>query len=1221
MRRFWKSALTAPTGRRKISVLGTVAAILITALGLYAGAVRSGNPAGAASQPPDVIQTSNGQAAVFALQSLAVQHVLATHNLPTSDTNAVLGWARDEVRADMFALLVQIIHESLQVRQAATGGVLPNGQDQLIYSWFQAVVQKQNIANAKAAENEFLRWSGHTSIKDTSDPQNFGPNQSFNGKPAVPTGFCNFTPPGPFSGDYNAKDNQTCFTPCTAIVNNCTPTYPLGSQFLQWGAYDAAIASSSDPSFAGVLGGTSAAFLMGSHETGTTFGQDVAQGGLQGDFLNSTLPGIVGDDTATIIDGVTTGAATITHIVLFTLEMLDLVEGIAAAIPVIGMVATAIEAAVTTAVAIYDLVENAKVSPELQDAVSTAQNNLPDLGKDLSAPGGTVALFSEFIQTTLPEALTSSCAGIVDGFGAQLCDNAPTPAAQGPTDPSYLVTPNGSTQATATRAIATLDPLGVWEHTYLSGNGWFVNQYCTGPHLQGCGPTFQSLSMSYTDQTGNHWMAERIRDSSGNPAFALTPLDSSNAGACNTKRADGTSVCITPTIQVKDDNNQSDTVSMVPASNLTPTATINVAALAGHLQATFTATASDPGHSALNYQWNFNFQQNCPNSSVCSPGSSDNSATTTWTATNPGQYTASLTVTDGLGYSTIYYQQFALSENTYTEVQASPAASVIGQTVTFNALVQHASVPGDVCINAITPSLTPAPVTGEVVFKLDDAPYGKPVPLRDPGHLGAGYCPVNGLNPTPFSNGFGVASISIPSRLIGSRSVDATFIGNDLYNPSGGGTSEAVAQASTTVTLTPSLPVVAPGLPVTLKAAVVPVAPGAGLPTGTVQFTNDGLPVGAPVALDVQGIATSPPITSLISDPNYIGANLGATYSGDTDFSGAMASANVQVGNLPTNTSVTSSVNPSDSNMPVVFSANVSAPSGIPVGAVQFNVDGAPLGGPETLDPTGTATSPPDTSLSQGAHTVTADYLGSGCGIPCHLAYLPSTGTLTPAQTVNAFGIATARLPVATPGVAYGPVTLQPAFVGTSTAPYATTVKWQRVSLPKGLKLSSAGVLSGTPNKKLTPGTSSVTVQATETVITLNGRMKVKTPTTVEETFPFYLIGPGANLAGANLAGWDLTGANLSNANLTNAVFAGTNLTNANLTSADAAQAIFPSTILTGANFTNANLTSAVFLGSLLTGANFSGATVTGDVWVSTVCPDGTFSDGPGGPTCLGHGI
>lgn len=60
-----------------------------------------------------------------------------------------------------------------------------------------------------------------------------------------------------------------------------------------------------------------------------------------------------------------------------------------------------------------------------------------------------------------------------------------------------------------------------------------------------------------------------------------------------------------------------------------------------------------------------------------------------------------------------------------------------------------------------------------------------------------------------------------------------------------------------------------------------------------------------------------------------------------------------------------------------------------------------------------------------------------------------------------------------------------------------TTLRWKKVSLPKGMKLSSAGVLSGTPNKYRAAGLSSVTVKVTETVTTLNATKNVKTKTTV----------------------------------------------------------------------------------------------------------------------------
>ena len=105
-------------------------------------------------------------------------------------------------------------------------------------------------------------------------------------------------------------------------------------------------------------------------------------------------------------------------------------------------------------------------------------------------------------------------------------------------------------------------------------------------------------------------------------------------------------------------------------------------------------------------------------------------------------------------------------------------------------------------------------------------------------------------------------------------------------------------------------------------------------------------------------------------------------------------------------------------------------------------------------------------------------------------------------QVVDEFAIATAPLPSATPGTDYSPVTLTARNAGVSASPFTTTLKWAKVTLPKGLRLSSAGVLSGTPNRKLTPGATSVTVQVTEKVTILNGAKRVVTRTTVQATIP-----------------------------------------------------------------------------------------------------------------------
>jgi hypothetical protein len=112
------------------------------------------------------------------------------------------------------------------------------------------------------------------------------------------------------------------------------------------------------------------------------------------------------------------------------------------------------------------------------------------------------------------------------------------------------------------------------------------------------------------------------------------------------------------------------------------------------------------------------------------------------------------------------------------------------------------------------------------------------------------------------------------------------------------------------------------------------------------------------------------------------------------------------------------------------------------------------------------------------------------------------TGTTTFTWTILPFAITTTSLPSATPGTSYGPVDLQVSGEGVSADPYVTKLKWIGEELPKGLKLSAAGVLSGKPNAKLPPGTYQVQVSVTETVTTYSGTKTVKTPTTVEATIP-----------------------------------------------------------------------------------------------------------------------
>jgi len=106
------------------------------------------------------------------------------------------------------------------------------------------------------------------------------------------------------------------------------------------------------------------------------------------------------------------------------------------------------------------------------------------------------------------------------------------------------------------------------------------------------------------------------------------------------------------------------------------------------------------------------------------------------------------------------------------------------------------------------------------------------------------------------------------------------------------------------------------------------------------------------------------------------------------------------------------------------------------------------------------------------------------------------------AQVIDNLNIVTSALPGAARGTAYGPVRLVAAGQGVSSSPHATALTWAKVALPKGLRLSRTGVLSGTPSKKLAAGPTTVTVQVTETVTMVSGRSKSRTKSTVKATIP-----------------------------------------------------------------------------------------------------------------------
>jgi hypothetical protein len=203
---------------------------------------------------------------------------------------------------------------------------------------------------------------------------------------------------------------------------------------------------------------------------------------------------------------------------------------------------------------------------------------------------------------------------------------------------------------------------------------------------------------------------------------------------------------------------------------------------------------------------------------------------------------------------------------TTTVVSPSANPSAYGQALTFTATVA-ANAPG---------AGTPA---GTVQFLIDGVDFGPAVTLSG-GRATCG--PISTLS-------------------VGNHSITAVYSGdtNDL-----GSTSDPVSQGvnpdATTTMVGASANPSAYGQALTFTATVAANAPGAGTPTGTVQFLIDGVDFGPAVTLS-GGRATCGPISTL-SVGNH---SITAVYSGDTNFQDSTSNALSQtVNTLPTSISV-----------------------------------------------------------------------------------------------------------------------------------------------------------------------------------------------------------------------------------------------------------------------------------------------------------------------------
>ena len=358
---------------------------------------------------------------------------------------------------------------------------------------------------------------------------------------------------------------------------------------------------------------------------------------------------------------------------------------------------------------------------------------------------------------------------------------------------------------------------------------------------------------------------------------------------------------------------------------------------------------------------------------------------------------------------------------------ASVNPSVYGQPVTFSATVS-AAAPG-----AGTP-------TGTVTF----------------------YDGATNLGGVMLSAGS--ATLSTSALAVGSNLITAVYGGGANFVTSSSSTTNLmVSQASTTTSLSATPSTANSGQTVTLTATIAVVTPGAGTPTGTVQFFVGTTSLGT---ANISGDTAIFPTTTLPVGTD----SLTAEYLGVPDFSGSTSSAvSVTINPLyiATTTTLTSSANPSVFGQSVTFTATVTpaSGSGTPTGSVTFYDGSTPLG---TATLSAKKASLETTSLPVGAQAITAVYSGD--------AHYSSSTSAVLTQTIKQASSTTTVISLLSPSVYGQPVTFT-ATVSASSPGSGTptgTVTFSVGSTVLGAATISSGSASITTSSPLAAGNDTI---------------------------------------------------------------------------------------------------------------------------------------------------
>ncbi len=252
--------------------------------------------------------------------------------------------------------------------------------------------------------------------------------------------------------------------------------------------------------------------------------------------------------------------------------------------------------------------------------------------------------------------------------------------------------------------------------------------------------------------------------------------------------------------------------------------------------------------------------------------------------------------------------------------------------------------------------------TGSVTFLANDRPLGSsPLSTNASGTTGA--------------------TIDVSSLPVGTPAITATYGGDVVFAPSSSAAlTQVVRRDATTLTLTPSTTSPQPGQPVTETATLALSSPTTGTPTGAVSFTDNGNPIAGCEAVT---LSLTVPLQASCPETFASGTthSIIAGYSGDTDDDASTAELLQSVGQIVTQTTVTSSSPTLTYGQDVSLTATVvanGAASATPAGTVTFyDYQSNPIGTVAASTTGGATTATLEiASLMGGRHVITASYSG-----------------------------------------------------------------------------------------------------------------------------------------------------------------------------------------------------------------------------------------------------